>query len=136
MAISGPKGSTPTHRGWMSAKGELLKAQKIGKAAITEWFMANTSVPQAATEEQVQDMITEGKIQAAIRDAEFHEALREVEKETDDIVKDFNEDGTIDELESMSKKELEAHGITLGIEIDRRKSKDKMIEQLKEELDS
>ena len=81
-------------------------------------------------------MITEGKIQAAIRDAEFHEALREVEKETDDIVKDFNEDGTIDELESMSKKELEAHGRTLGIELDRRKSKAKMIEQLKEELDS
>lgn len=127
MAISGPKGSTPTHRGWMSAKGELLKAQKIGKAAITEWFMANTSAPQAATEEQVQDMITEGKIQAAIRDAELA---------TDDIVKDFNEDGTIDELESMSKKELEAHGRTLGIELDRRKSKAKMIEQLKEELDS
>jgi len=125
MAISGPKGSTPTHRGWVSAKGELLKAQKIGKAAVTEWFMANTSVPQAATQEQVQDMITEGKIQAAIRDAELA---------TDDIVKDFNADGTIDELESMSKKELEAHGRTLGVELDRRKSKAKMIEQLKEDL--
>lgn len=125
MAISGPKGSTPTHRGWVSAKGELLKAQKIGKAAITEWFMANTSVPQAATEEQVQDMIIEGKIQAAIRDAELA---------TDDIVKDFNEDGTVDRLESMSKKELEAHGRTLGVELDRRKSKAKMLEQLKEEL--
>lgn len=125
MAISGPKGSSPTHRGWVSAKGELLKAQKIGKAAITEWFMANTSAPQAATEEQVQDMITEGKIQAAIKEAELA---------TDDIVKDFNEDGTIDELESMSKKELEAHGRTLGVELDRRKSKAKMIEQLREEL--
>lgn len=125
MAISGPKGSTPTHRGWMSAKGELLKAQKIGKAAITEWFMANTSAPQAATEEQVQDMITEGKIQAAIRDAELA---------TDDIVKDFNEDGTIDRLESMSKKELEVHGRSLGVELDRRKSKAKMLEQLREEL--
>lgn len=125
MAISGPKGSSPTHRGWVSAKGELLKAQKIGKAAITEWFMANTSAPQAATEEQVQDMITEGKIQAAIKEAELA---------TDDIVKDFNEDGTIDELESMSKKELEAHGRTFGVELDRRKSKAKMIEQLREEL--
>ena len=127
MAISGPKGSTPTHRGWVSAKGELLKAQKIGKAAITEWFMANTSAPQAATEEQVQDMITEGKIQAAIKEAELA---------TDDIVKDFNEDGKIDDLESMSKKELEAHGRTLGVELDRRKSKAKMLEQLKDELDS
>lgn len=127
MAISGPKGSSPTHRGWVSAKGELLKAQKIGKAAITEWFMANTSAPQAATEEQVQDMITEGKIQAAIKEAELA---------TDDIVKDFNEDGKIDDLESMSKKELEAHGRTLGVELDRRKSKAKMLEQLKDELDS
>ena len=87
-----------------------------------------------ATEEQVQDMITEGKIQAAIKEAEFHDALRKVEAETDDIVKDFNEDGTIDELESMTKKELEAHGRTLGVELDRRKSKAKMIEQLKSEL--
>lgn len=132
MAISGPKGSSPTHRGWVSAGGELLKAQKIGKAAITEWHMLNGS--GGATEEQVQDMITEGKIQAAIRDAEFHAALRKVEAETDDIVKDFNEDGTIDELESMTKKELEAHGRTLGVELDRRKSKAKMIEQLKSEL--
>jgi len=125
MAISGPKGSSPTHRGWVSAGGELLKAQKIGKAAITEWHMLNTSGP--ATEEQVQDMIIEGKIQAAIRDAELA---------TDDIVKDFNEDGTIDDLESMTKKELEAHGRTLGVELDRRKSKAKMLEQLKDELDS
>ena len=132
MAISGPKGSTPTHRGWMSARGELLKAQKIGKAAITEWFMLNGS--GGATEEQVQDMIIEGKIQAAIKEAEFHDALRKVEAETDDIVKDFNEDGAIDELESMTKKELEAHGRTLGVELDRRKSKAKMIEQLKSEL--
>lgn len=125
MAISGPKGSSPTHRGWVSAKGELLKAQKIGKAAITEWHMLNGS--GAATEEQVQDMIIEGKIQAAMRDAELA---------TDDIVKDFNEDGKIDDLESMTKKELEAHGRTLGVELDRRKSKAKMLEQLQEELDS
>lgn len=35
--ISGPKNSVPTSRGWVSPKGELLKAQKITQAEIDEW---------------------------------------------------------------------------------------------------
>ena len=102
MAISGPKGSSPTHRGWVSAGGELLKAQKIGKAAITEWHMLNSS--GGATEEQVQDMITEGKIQAAMADHE---------------------------LSSMSKKQLEDLGREHGVELDRRQSKKSLVTQMK-----
>jgi len=36
------------------------------------------------------------------------------------------------ELEDMSKLELESYGRTLGVELDRRQSKDKLINQLKD----
>lgn len=35
--INGPKNATPTLKGWVSPKGELLKAQKITQAEIDEW---------------------------------------------------------------------------------------------------
>lgn len=35
--IKGPKNAVPTLRGWVSPKGELLKAQKISQAEIDEW---------------------------------------------------------------------------------------------------
>lgn len=36
------------------------------------------------------------------------------------------------DLESMTKVELEAHGRTIGIELDRRKKKSELIEELKQ----
>ena len=36
------------------------------------------------------------------------------------------------ELKDMSKLELESYGRTLGVELDRRQSKDKLINQLKD----
>ena len=38
------------------------------------------------------------------------------------------------DLSEMSKKELESYGRTLGIELDRRQSKSKLIKELKEVL--
>tara|TARA_Y100001937_G_scaffold125684_1_gene193033 strand:+ start:1694 stop:1984 length:291 start_codon:yes stop_codon:yes gene_type:complete len=35
--INGPKGAVPTNRGWVSPKGELLKAQKLTNEQISEW---------------------------------------------------------------------------------------------------
>jgi hypothetical protein len=37
MAIKGPKGAIPTLKGWVSPKGELLKAQKMTQEQIDEW---------------------------------------------------------------------------------------------------
>ena len=45
-------------------------------------------------------------------------------KKSESAVKSFT-------LKTMSKKQLEAHGRTLGIELDRRKTKAKLIAQIK-----
>lgn len=37
-----PKGAYPTHGGWVSAKGEVLKKQKISSADLIEWHQATT----------------------------------------------------------------------------------------------
>lgn len=53
MAIKGPKNATPTLRGWVSSKGELLKAQKISQAQLDEYFGAApvaAPAPQLLTE--------------------------------------------------------------------------------------
>ena len=39
-------------------------------------------------------------------------------------------------LEQMSKKELESYGRTVGIELDRRHSRRKLVKELQEHLDS
>jgi hypothetical protein len=58
----------------------------------------------------------------------------ETKVETDDVVRDFNNDGVIDELEKMTKAQLEEYGRTIGIELDRRLKKETMINNLKEYL--
>lgn len=106
MAIKGPKGAHPTNRGWVHPRtGELLKSQRITQVQIDEWHGIPSSLD--AVEEAIQDAFTEGKIQAAERDM----------------------------LTSQTKAEIEAYGRTMGIELDRRKSKAKMIEQLQSHID-
>lgn len=60
-----------------------------------------------AVEPAIDHVITQGKIKAAERDM----------------------------LQSQTKAEIEAYGRTMGIELDRRKSKAKMIEQLQNHID-
>lgn len=50
--IKGPKGANPTPRGWVSAKGELLKSQRITQAQIDEWSGVEVapSTPQPVVE--------------------------------------------------------------------------------------
>ena len=50
-----------------------------------------------------------------------------------DIVKGDSDEGQVD-LESLSKIELEEFGRELGIELDRRHSKTKLIKELEEKL--
>lgn len=121
MALKGPKGARPTVRGWVHPKtGELLKSQKISQQVVDEWH--GVVAQPEITEDQLQDMIIEGKIQAAMKEAEFQEAVRASEADE------------VDNLEKMSKKELEEYGRSVGIELDRRFLKTKMLAQLKEHL--
>ena len=50
-----------------------------------------------------------------------------------DVVKGDSDEGQVD-LESLSKVELEEFGRELGIELDRRHSKTKLIKELEEKL--
>jgi ribosomal protein S12 methylthiotransferase accessory factor YcaO len=71
--------------------------------------------------QEIIDYNTEGKIQAAMIDMGM----------TDDTISDLNNDGTIDVLESLTKKELEELGRENGIELDRRKSKKSLVETMR-----
>lgn len=46
--IKGPKGAHPTPRGWVNAKGELLKSQRITQAQIAEWYGIEELVVEVA----------------------------------------------------------------------------------------
>jgi len=48
MALHGPKGAHPTKRGWVSAKGELLKSSRLTDAQIAEWHAKHSPVPAQA----------------------------------------------------------------------------------------
>lgn len=104
MAITGPKGAEPTLKGWINPKtGELLKSQRISQTDIDEWFGVTVTV-------------------------ETPPAAPVVEEEPTD----FNEDGTIDEFESMTKVELEELAREKGVELDRRLRKDVLVNKVKE----
>lgn len=121
MAISGPKGAEPTARGWINPKtGELLKSQRITQVQIDEWHGVDSF-------QEIQDFNQHGKIAAA---------MAAMPVDTDDIVSDNNNDGVIDDIEKMSKQELEDYGRSVGIELDRRFLKSKMIDQLKAHLET
>ena len=109
MAIKPPnwaKGAIPTPQGWKNKRtGELLVAQKISKAQIDEFF---------GVEPEIQTL-TESPTTAEEAKEEW-----------------FGDEAT--DLDSMTKLELEALGRENGIELDRRKNKSDLIEELKEVL--
>lgn len=99
--------------GWVDPNsGELLVSSRFTQAQIDEFY----GVPSF---EDIQDMNQEGKIQAAM--AEWQ-------------AEDVNQDGVIDELESMTKKELEHLGREHGHELDRRKNRSTLIAEMREIL--
>ena len=112
MAISPPnyqKDAIPTARGWTHPRtGELLKAQKLSQQQIDEYTGVSTA--QTLTE-------------SPTTEEEF--AAEHIEY---DIEEEY---WTEDDLDGMSKRELEELGREYNIELDRRLNKDVLIEQLK-----
>tara|TARA_B100000900_G_scaffold386373_1_gene376801 strand:+ start:777 stop:1112 length:336 start_codon:yes stop_codon:yes gene_type:complete len=109
MAISPPnyqRDAIPTPRGWVHPRtGELLVSRKISESAINEYL-------DIAPEPQ---MLKESP-------TNFEEAKVEL----------MTEDNLPSEYQDMTKKELETLGREHGIELDRRKNKADLIEELKE----
>lgn len=54
-----------------------------------------------------------------------------VEEPVEEVVEEVVEESTEIDLESMTKVQLEEYGRTIGIELDRRKKKSALIEELK-----
>ena len=107
MAIKGPKGAQPTLRGWVNPKtGELLKSQRIPQEAIDDFF--GVTPEPVATPAQVEPIPPLTKTDCGCEDCDCDPCLC-----------------------TMTKFQIETFGRTQGIEIDRRKSKASMIEELK-----
>ena len=133
MAIRPPswcKHAVPTPRGWCDPKtGELLKAIKIQQHMIDEFhdFNNTTEVQPVDPVEMEPELPLEEDI--AVVEATFPED--EVVFEVEEAPEETSE---YDDLEDMTKKELEALGREHGVELDRREKKSTLIEKMKDIL--
>lgn len=107
MAIKPPnwcKDAIPTVRGW-EKNGELLVSTRFSPSQIQEWHNANSPAPKPV----------------AAAPSPF------VQPTTQEMLTEDNPS----DLERMTKIELEALGREYGVELDRRLTKDKLIQQVK-----
>ena len=111
MAISPPnfqKDAVPTPSGWRHPRtNELLVSRKITSDQIDEYYGVKPTVSM------------------------LKESPTTMEEATTELIVD---DAFPSELESMTKIELEAVGRKHGLELDRRKNKADLIQELKEVL--
>ena len=116
MAISPPgwcRGAIPTLQGWRDPNtNELLKSQGISQEQIDEYL----GVPTVA--EVKKEVLIEA----------MPEPIEEEEEEEEE------EYWTPEDLDDMTKLELEELGREYGIELDRRHNKQQLIEELKEAM--
>jgi len=112
MAISPPgwcRGAVPTPQGWRNPNtNELLKSQTISQEQIDE-FLGIPTVAEVKKEVLIEAM-------------------------PEPVDDDEDEYWTPEELHGLSKIELEELGREYGIELDRRHTKEQLIEELKETM--
>ena len=111
-------------KGWVSPKGELMVSSRFTQAQVDEWYGTEVSIETTAEEdiqEAIMDMNARGKIQA--------EMARFAAVSKDAMSYDHTDE---EDLEAMTKLELELLGREHGVELDRRKSKATLIEQMKD----
>lgn len=118
MAIKPPgwcANAIPGPNGWTNPNtGEVYASARFTQAQIDEFYGNTAAVDTAAIDQAIHDDIQNGKIEAAIA------AYEQVET-----------DMPIDDLESMTKAELEEIGREYGVELDRRKSKKSLVETMR-----
>lgn len=114
-----------TSKGWVSPSGELMASSRFTQAQVDEWHNAqNTEVTiEEDIQEAIMDINTEGKIQASM--ASYAAVAKDA----------MSYDHTDEEdLEAMTKLELELLGREHGVELDRRKTKATLVEEMKDLL--
>lgn len=137
MAIRPPswcKHAVPTPRGWCDPKtGELLKAIKINGRMIDEFhkFNGTVEVQPADPIEMEPELPLEP---AAAEDIAIVEATFPEDEVVFEVEEAPEETSEYDDLEDMTKKELEALGREHGVELDRREKKSTLIEKMKDIL--
>ena len=119
MAIRPPawcSGAVPVkNKGWVDPNsGELLVSSRFTQAQIDEFY----GIPSIEEVQVVHEEVT-APVEPTVVDEDEWQA------------EDLNQDGEIDELESMTKKELELLGREHGVELDRRKTRASLVSQMR-----
>ena len=119
MAIRPPAwcaGAVPErNKGWVDPNsGELLVSSRFTQAQIDEFY----GIPSIEEVQVVHEEVT-APVEPTVVDEDEWQA------------EDLNQDGTVDELESMTKKELETLGREHGVELDRRKTRASLVSQMR-----
>lgn len=112
------KDAVPTLKGWKHPKRrEILQSRSFTQEQIDEWLVANGAAPAPAPKPTPKPKV---------------EAVPVI---SDECICEDGGDCVCDmEIEDMSKEQLEKKGRSLGIELDRRKSKKVLIKELKEHM--
>ncbi len=119
MAIRPPAwcaGAVPErNKGWVDPNsGELLVSSRFTQAQIDEFY----GIPSIEEVQVVHEEVT-APVEPTVVDEDEWQA------------EDLNQDGEIDELESMTKKERELLGREHGVELDRRKTRSTLVSQMR-----
>ena len=116
------------NKGWVDPNsGDILISSRFTQADIDE-FYGLPSIPE------VQKIQPKPEPAAAVNPhipQEPEPMVEAIEVDEDDVPTDWNQDGEIDELEAMSKIELELLGREHGVELDRRLTKEKLVETMR-----
>ena len=114
-----------TSKGWVSPSGEVMVSSRFTDAQIEEWNNANNVeiIIEDTIQEAILDINSEGKIEATM--ASYAAVAKDA----------MSYDHTDEEdLEAMTKLELELLGREHGVELDRRKTKATLVEEMREVL--
>ena len=106
-------------KGWVSPKGELMVSSRFTQAQVDEWYGTTETFVAADDKATV-----EGKWDAAEMDMASFAAVSK-----DAMSYDHTDE---EDLEAMTKLELELLGREHGVELDRRKTKATLVEQMKD----
>jgi len=115
-------------KGWVSPKGELMSSSRFTQAQVDEWY----GTIETTAEEDIQEVFVaaddkatvEGKWDAAEMDMASFAAVSK-----DAMSYDHTDE---EDLEAMTKLELELLGREHGVELDRRKTKATLVEEMKD----
>jgi hypothetical protein len=128
------KDATATPRGFIGKNGELLKAQRMTAAQCDEFNNRKREEPKTIT----LDLSTPVPTVASEPKFVVEDEMTDTHSNIEITVTGADEDGdgvlSEDELKKLTKAKLESVARDYGIEIDRRKTKKALLEELLEKI--